>query len=366
MNSFNEVYNKWRKSFVKVAFILTFSTFVMEISMSWYLIKFFPGMIRWSIVPYVLVYIILPFLVNLGLTICGNYWIESEKISEQAKNYISVLILSGICFVFSSVHNVYTVIACSICFPVYITVIFSDYKMTRDVSIISVFLISITVFFAKIDGRKTDELLFVNSSITLFLLFASYLSAKFLIRLEMEKNKLIYESSKKQSELEEMLKYDTLTNLYNISTFHNVIKTTMEKGEFPISLAVIDIDNFKQVNDTFGHEQGNQVLIYLAELLKNHCSSMGHVFRYGGEEFAIVFPSRDDLDTKGIMEDVQNVFANHVFEDLKQSVTFSCGIASCTGLRYHPKDIFEHADKAMYQAKSSGRNKTIIYKKEFT
>lgn len=159
------------------------------------------------------------------------------------------------------------------------------------ISIQSLFFICISIFIAHLDGRKDNPLLIYEAFITLVLLISSYLSSLILIHFEAEKNHLIFSAYRKQVQLEERLKYDSLTNLYNTKTFYHILEVTIKDNEMPLSIAVIDIDDFKSVNDTWGHEQGNQVLIYLAELLRSYCSPHGYVFRYGGEEFTVIFPN---------------------------------------------------------------------------
>jgi diguanylate cyclase (GGDEF)-like protein len=363
MDIFSDVYKKWRRLFVGIAFILASISFIVEIIMSYYLFQNYTEMIKLRLVPYILLYIIVPSSLNFFIAIFGWMALNSTKISERSKNYISILMLSGICFVLSCVHNVYAVTSCSLCFPIYISILFSDQKLTKNISIISFFFICISIFFAKIDGRAHDNLLFINFCITIYLLINSYVASRYLIKLEAEKNILIKKSYEKQIQLEEKLKYDSLTNLYNMSTFYNLLDSTIENEEFPIAIAVIDVDNFKRINDTYGHEQGNQVLIYLAQLLQSHCSAMGHVFRYGGEEFSIILPNRTDMEAKLILEDIQYIFENHSFEFMTQgNITFSCGIASSLQKSSKPKELFHMADKAMYEAKSTGKNKTILFK----
>ncbi len=362
MDKFGTLYEKWRKSFIQIAFFISSVNLVIEIVMSHLLMVKYPGMIKLDSVPYLLLYIVLPSSLNFAICIFGKLKVESDHISEQSKNYISVLTLTGICFVMSSAHNVYAVLSCSLCFPVYITIMFSDKKMTRNITVISFFLICISTYFGSIDGRADDKLLYVDLFITLDLLISSYFIARYLFRLEYEKNMLIKESFIKQSQLEEQLKYDPLTNLYNMSTFFNLLSMAIEKEQFPLAVAVIDIDNFKRVNDTWGHDNGNIVLIYLSQLLRAHCSAMGQVCRYGGEEFSIIFPNKSSSEAKFLVEDIQRIFETHQFEFFENgSITFSCGIAETSQSECKPRDLFHIADQAMYQAKSTGKNKTVIY-----
>ncbi len=96
----------------------------------------------------------------------------------------------------------------------------------------------------------------------------------------------------KVEELSELVSTDALTGLYNFRHFKNVLQAEMDRSKrsgIPTSLVLLDIDHFKQVNDTHGHEIGNQALCHLAEILRSEVRTTDIVCRYGGEEFALVF-----------------------------------------------------------------------------
>lgn len=362
MDIFSTLYEKWRRSFIKIAFLISAVTLFLEVIMSILLVQEYPGMIKLDLVPYSILYILVPSTLNFSTAILGKLALASEKFSERAKNYISVLTLTFICFFTSCFHNVYAVLPCSLCFPVYVSIVFSDRKLTRNISILSFLFVCISTFCSSIDGRADDKFLYITLFITVDLLISSYFIARYLFKLEFEKNILLRESYLKQSELEEQLKYDPLTNLYNMSTFFNLLTMEIEKEKFPLTVAVIDVDNFKKVNDTYGHDNGNTVLIYLSQLLQAHCSAMGYVFRYGGEEFSIIFPNQTVEEVMGVMEDMRCIFAAHHFDFFGQAnITFSCGIAETSQIGCKPRDLFNLADRAMYKAKADGKNRTIVF-----
>lgn len=134
-----------------------------------------------------------------------------------------------------------------------------------------------------------------------------------------------------------------------------------------ISFVLIDIDNFKQINDEYGHEKGNQVLAELSELIKKNISETDLVYRYGGEEFVIIFPSFKKAETYVIIERFRKLVNAHIFSG-NQEVTFSAGIATLDyGLLYDrnldtAKELIRRADMAMYSAKQSGKNQTQFFK----
>jgi len=153
---------------------------------------------------------------------------------------------------------------------------------------------------------------------------------------------------------------DGLTQIYN-RKYLDIFMDTKIKGYKEYSLAMIDIDFFKKVNDTFGHDAGDIVLKGLSDIFRRSIKPEDIAFRFGGEEFVIFMP-----DVKSAKETVQNIKDN--FEDTTfnlngQSLkkTLSAGIACYTNDGSSPWQIIKYTDVAMYEAKNSGRNKIVLY-----
>ncbi len=131
----------------------------------------------------------------------------------------------------------------------------------------------------------------------------------------------------------------------------------------PLSLVMMDVDYFKGVNDTFGHQEGDDVLVSVASIIKSLCRSHDVAARYGGEEFVLVLPETNGSGARNIAERVREEVESHRFshEGKVHSVTISCGIAELDieGDQSF-SDLIGVADGALYQAKTSGRNRTIL------
>jgi diguanylate cyclase (GGDEF)-like protein len=164
--------------------------------------------------------------------------------------------------------------------------------------------------------------------------------------------------------LRSLMIHDGLTGLLN----HTAIKEELAREVIrssrlssPLSLAMVDIDFFKKVNDTYGHAAGDRVLKSLARLLKQRLRETDIVGRYGGEEFAVIMNDTDAASAAKVIDEIRTVFSRllHLSHDEEFSVNFSCGIADLA----HFSDavsLSEAADKALYQAKQRGRNKVIV------
>ncbi|WP_213661868.1 response regulator [Stutzerimonas stutzeri] len=154
---------------------------------------------------------------------------------------------------------------------------------------------------------------------------------------------------------------DSLTGLYN----HTHSLQLLEDARFqarrdnrPLSFAMLDIDNFKRVNDTYGHPMGDRVIRSLALFLKQRLRKTDHIGRYGGEEFAVVLPDTPVEAACKVLNDIRQRFAELRFPAQPQdlSCTFSCGISELSA-DTDVKTLTQQADEALYRAKRGGRNR---------
>ncbi len=160
---------------------------------------------------------------------------------------------------------------------------------------------------------------------------------------------------------------DSLTGLLN----HTAIKDQLEREvaranrtRAPLSFAMVDIDFFKTVNDTYGHPIGDRVIKSLARLLKQRLRETDVVGRYGGEEFAVIMSGTDGHTAMKVLNEIRADFSHlrHLSADQEFLVTFSCGIAEIANF-VDANRVAEAADKAMYEAKNAGRNQLVLAQK---
>ena len=164
---------------------------------------------------------------------------------------------------------------------------------------------------------------------------------------------------------------DSLTGLLN----HTKIKEQLDieasrakREDSKLSCAMIDIDYFKSVNDTYGHSTGDRILKNLSRLLRQRFRKTDSIGRYGGEEFAVLLPDTDGPTATKIIDEIRAAFAQirHQFDDAEFYVTFSCGVSSlppyedANQLTEDANQLTEEADKALYEAKSAGRNRVVL------
>ena len=158
---------------------------------------------------------------------------------------------------------------------------------------------------------------------------------------------------------------DSLTGLYNHTHTLQLLEDARSRARrsgTPLSFAMLDIDFFKKVNDTYGHPMGDRVIKSLALFLKQRLRKTDHIGRYGGEEFAVVLPDTDAATALKVLDEIRQRFAeiSYPAQPMDLSCTFSCGIAELhEGV--DSKTLSKRADEALYEAKHSGRNRSAVY-----
>lgn len=162
-------------------------------------------------------------------------------------------------------------------------------------------------------------------------------------------------------ELERLSQTDMLTGLYNRMKIEDILDNELyraQRYDQSLSLIMLDIDFFKQVNDTFGHVTGDEVLIALAKLLQENVRRSDAVGRWGGEEFMIICPETDEESSAALAENLRRTIEEFEFKSVKHC-TSSFGVTE-----YLPGDdvgkLFERSDMALYKSKVDGRNRVTI------
>ncbi len=154
---------------------------------------------------------------------------------------------------------------------------------------------------------------------------------------------------------------DELTGLFNLRHLRPTLRKEVERHiryDHTLSVAMLDIDDFKKYNDTNGHEAGNKLLVNLALTLRHNTRNCDLLIRYGGEEFVIVFPETTPEES--------SVVAQRICRSLETSlgVTVTIGLASLPKDTMNSEELLKMADKAMYWGKRNGKNQIVVYSPE--
>jgi diguanylate cyclase (GGDEF)-like protein/PAS domain S-box-containing protein len=169
---------------------------------------------------------------------------------------------------------------------------------------------------------------------------------------------LIDKLNNANARLEELVVTDGLTGLYNHRYFRETLERSFSQAKrdsLPLSVIMLDVDNFKQYNDTYGHPMGDEVLRVVSDILRRSVRQHDVAARYGGEEFVILCPNTDPEGARAIAERIRQTMESHPWK--LRAVTASVGTATTGAQTKRPSDVVDLADKALYFSKQHGRNR---------
>ena len=172
-------------------------------------------------------------------------------------------------------------------------------------------------------------------------------------------NDIIKHLSEQVKVLEKNSNLDALTKVFNRRALSTYLKDICAKEVLPhdLHLLILDIDDFKKINDTHGHLAGDKILIFIANVLRKTLRDGDKIFRYGGEEFVIVLNRLNDTQCKNITNRLINLIRNNklIYKGVSLSVTMSIGATKFVQ-GDNPDSLVSRADKALYKAKEKGKN----------
>ncbi len=225
-------------------------------------------------------------------------------------------------------------------------------------------------FNLKIKSSKSVQEILQEANIRLSLINLDYDQMnKQLVQAKIHLENLTKELEKKNSILDNLANLDGLTGIYNHRYFQNILEQELNRSSRhnnPVSILLIDIDHFKKVNDTYGHQAGDFVLAEFSKIIKANIRQYDVLARYGGEEFVVILPETSTEAALLVAEKLRAIIEKTIFADNREKyqVTASFGQACVTP---SPEDgsakntLINQADQALYQAKEKGRNQVVGY-----
>lgn len=309
-------------------------------------------------------YIVLPAIGLFALTFFADLFVRSQRFSLVSKEYLSLTLFVIFSFYLSLTHDIARVLLASFILPIFASTIFLNVKITRWIfwiSSLAVLLVGVKIYLS----GKLDSNMLMQIFVVCFMFLCSYLLAKVLILYGRDNLRTLMLFDNKQQNMQEQLKLDPFTGLNNRKTFDDYLPRLVEKcqnTQKSLSLAMIDIDHFKSVNDLCGHAMGDRVILYLSQTLKNIQNENIRAFRIGGDEFSILFEGCSTEETYRICEAVRTQMESCPLRTANdERVTLSCGVV-CTDPENADLEMLKNAaDSALYAAKNNGRNQVVIY-----
>ncbi len=250
--------------------------------------------------------------------------------------------------------------------PVMVIIFFSIYETLLTKILCGVILLSFRLFAYFFNMRNMSDVLLSNGQISVMQVIntvAVFIHLGVVCYIlstniqETEKNLMLY-----MEKLEKKAKTDPLTRLMNRASMEEMLERYMESNSKEVySVAIADIDHFKVVNDTYGHECGDVVLQEISDLFLRMCRGKAHVCRWGGEEFMFFMPGMNLDDARILLVDLNVAVSRKLikYQDMELTVTITIGAEESYNINEH-KEVLKIADEKLYMGKERGRNKVIV------
>lgn len=359
----NLSFDLWREKIIRVFYIIIVLIFIVEVTV--FMTFREQGLLSENVTDfqYIVKYIALPTIINTLLA-TGCHRVNAMSIKSPVKNYTVLITVSLFAAVIAFIHYIIAAILTVFCIPVFLTILFGQKRITVVISCLNGILLTLSSIHSYM--HDSSIYFFLNIAVAYTMLISAYLLSTVLIAYNKANSDYIYTSYKTQLSLNEQAKNDPLTGLYNRKTFQSLLKKSMERAKSlrsPMSLAIIDLDDFKEINDTFGHLEGDQVLLHFAELIKLQCSGEEtFLSRYGGDEFALIFQRVSGELAYLKLESLRQRCKQVPYSKVRSGkISFSAGISHYIEGDMNETLLFHQADSALYQAKENGRGQTVVY-----
>ncbi len=273
--------------------------------------------------------------------------------NRRVVSLYTIIVISAFAGITVCVHTSVKMLSAMLILPMMLTPLYKDKLMTVVQAVVLIVLFALTNFYFI---PMTENILSDNgySGVADFSVFVGGTIAIYMI-LERVNATLVLS--------EEISRHDSLTHLYNHEIFYEELdfrRMQYSKNQTPFSIIVADIDNFKKVNDTYGHAFGDEVIRNLGNLFMKEGQKNGFSARYGGEEFSMIISDSKPLE---IAENIRRRFESIEFETPSgvKHFTISIGAAVYDREYENSSSFFEKADAALYEAKRTGKNKVVLY-----
>lgn len=356
---YNEDQERWGKAIFAANFIFAGVIFLMELIMCF--VFEVQGLREQPLGEYLFLYMFLPTALNVIILAIGFVMLQLLRSGQEIMNYIPLVQMTMICFVLTTLHHVFFVTFATFCFPVFISVIFHDRKLTRRITVLSLICLTVMMFLGPRVNHVEDPFLFSSYLIAAAIVLSANILCDLLMQYEHQKDRKLEMLHRSRMEIMDQLKYDQKTGLHGHTSFQTGLKKLVDEAELckRPAVAVLDIDDFKKVNDTYGHVKGDMVILELARIMRETCGDKYTAARFGGEEFAILFQNGTIDDYICTVEMIRQEMERIPFEFRAEPVTVSAGIAIWKR-GWGTTEFFDRADEALYISKRQGKNRTTV------
>ena len=348
---YERISDKWLILHQRIAFFCAVTAFIIELVMI--LILTHVGAISVSMPVYICKYLFIPTCLNtILITIIYLITVHFPEY-RILKKYTVSLCFSAVGFVLFTVHGVFPALYFLCILPIILTAVYGDYKLTTSTficSAVGMFAGETIIYW---DPDKVDifsnSLTLINFGMSMLILAGFYAVCLIMIYFERQKNAASIKKELERLKLQQALLKDGMTGLFNRSALQEELDE-MSFSLHTYTFVMIDLDNFKDLNDTFGHLKGDQCIKTFADILKKNCQPYP-AFRFGGDEFCILFKDKSLVNIIEICEQIRCQLISYTSLNACTFLSASFGIAqSKPGMDI--KKLLQNADMALYQSKN--------------
>lgn len=303
---------------------------------------------------YFLKYLLVPASGNLLVAVLAAWIVRGKRLTISQKAYLlSLLLAVGVLLVYT-IHSVFAALFVVLAIPLVLTVVYADQRLTAVTALVCIAGKALSDLFVFWDPERPSVLTswqsMVNFFMSLLLLTLFYGVCCIIISVEKEKNEASIKLEQERLRMEELSVTDALTGVGNRQALRQAFEGLHVTQERECALVMMDLDDFKSLNDTFGHCQGDQYLRELGEALRQSFESASAVFRYGGDEFCALVSGRNQEELHTICAKAQATFAGAISCQACLPVSLSIGVAWVRPGET-PVQLIARADQALYRAK---------------
>lgn len=362
---YNRIEERWQRFHFKISIGATIVVLFMEILM--FFVMDSMDVLSCTRETYIFKYILMPTGVNTGVVLISYIVCKMSHMKSSVVDFAVSIALALIANNLIFFHGVFSALYVVIIIPILMTTVYGRYLLTTVTMAISLFLEYLTVFFSRWDLDRVvlqdDPEEFSNFLVAVIVILGAYIVCIIIIYFEREKRAVILDQRVERDQLKQELLRDGLTEVFNRLALQDHFDQLIESKSYNYFLAMVDIDNFKTVNDQYGHLVGDEFLKEFGKQLMDE-RNIFTAFRFGGDEFCLLFR---DFKFHEVLSSCRNLkfmmkekISTHYPKVNEREISISIGVAQAReGLL--PKQVLEHADTALYQAKSV-KDSISIYK----
>lgn len=342
--------------------ILAFMIFFIVTDWLFFIVYLLTGTLVGSVSYYMVCHLFVPIVIYVVSFVIATQADKSGKLSERTKNYVVGFAMFAVASGLSIFHAYFPPVWCAPAIVLMFTSCFHDSRMQKILLVCCYGVTVVSMIY--IIAERMDNIPFYleNGFVVIAMNTIVFIIAGVVQNYNGEMLRKTTDYFEQQKEYRRQLEFDNLTNVLTRPFFQAQANEMLRwaRKDHPISIAIIDIDNFKHVNDTYGHDNGDVVLRELGRLMNKYVNKEVIAGRYGGEEFVFAFSSGNPKEAEDVLNRLREDFGRSKYEFMNEQTTFSGGINTVYWVTDF-EDAFVGADDALYVSKNNGKNQLNKY-----